>query len=177
MTQHLEDNQVDMRYATLLEAAVAAEDGAVWFEVGAAADWYGQQVVDPPATSDRRGREMVRRLFPRRHDATEARAVRQVPAVSVRSVLEEFQRVDLIDLDIQGAEAAVLESAADVLAAKVKRVCVGTHGHDNEARVRKLFGGLGWRCDYDYPGNGVADTPWGRILFEDGVQIWVDPRL
>ena len=46
-----------------------------------------------------------------------------------------------------------------------------------QRRLRKLFSGLKWRCAYDYPGDGISDTPWGRIMFEDGVQVWVNPRL
>ena len=48
MTQHLEDNDVDLRNATLIEAAVAREDGSVWFHVGAPEDWYGQSITTPP---------------------------------------------------------------------------------------------------------------------------------
>lgn len=178
MQQHLECNGVDLGCSTLIEAAVAPEDGTVWFEVGSPADWYGQAIVGPPAQGDRTLlRRKVDALFGRRRVQPETRTVQQVRAVSLGSVLNDIARADLLDLDIQGAEAAVLEPAADVLDAKVKRVCVGTHDVDNELRVRELFGGLGWECAYDYPSNGVSDTPWGRILFQDGVQVWVNPRL
>jgi FkbM family methyltransferase len=178
MQQHLEDNGVEPGCATLIEAAVADEDGSVWFTVGSPADWYGQAIVGPPSQGERtRIRRTLDALFGRRRSQPDMPTVQRVRAVSLVSVLKNIARADLLDLDIQGSEAAVLESAADALAAKVKRTCVGTHGPENEKRLRELFGGLGWRCAYDYPSNGISDTPWGRIMFEDGVQVWANPRL
>ena len=177
MQQHFEDNEVELGCATFFEAAVAAEDGAVWFEIGKAADWYGQRVVEPPSGPVRRslGRLVQSRRSSRA--SSDDRVVRRVRAVSVVSILDDLPRVDFLDLDVQGTEADALEPAAHALMDRVKRVCVGTHGRENETRLRALFGGLGWTCAFDYPGDGVSDTPWGRILFEDGVQVWINPRL
>ena len=132
MKQHLEDNGVEPQCATLVEAAVASEDGTVWFEVGAPADWYGQRVVDAPAVTERRGlRRAAASLLRRRPSTEEDRSVRLVRAMSIASLLKDVARVDLLDLDIQGSEADALEPAVTVLAEKVKRVCVGTHGREN----------------------------------------------
>ena len=103
--------------------------------------------------------------------------MKQLPAVSLATVLENLQRVDLIDVDIQGAEADALEPAVEALTSKVKRVYVATHDPHNEERLRTLFGGLRWTSVYDYPAAEESETPWGRILFEDGAQVWVNPGL
>jgi FkbM family methyltransferase len=104
MEQHLKDNNVGLRSATLIEAAVARDDGNVWFHVGEAADWYGQRIAHPQevATDPRRARAL--RSLLRRHQAkpTVGRTIEPVRAVSVRTVLHELDRVDLIDVDIQG---------------------------------------------------------------------------
>ena len=76
-------------------------------------------------------------------------------------------------LDVQGAEADVLESAADQLR-KVCRVHIGTHGAKIEAVLRRLFGRLGWQKINDYACNAESETPYGRIRFRDGVQTWVN---
>jgi FkbM family methyltransferase len=161
MKQHLADNDVDPRRATLIEAAVAEADGSVWFHVGDAADWYGQGIAP--------GREAS--------TPGASRAVESVRAVSVRTVLCPLERVDLLDVDIQGAEADVLEPAGDVLDERAKRVYVATHDRANEERLRALFAKLGWTSIYDFAGEETSETPWGRIMFEDGVQLWLNPKL
>jgi hypothetical protein len=64
-----------------------------------------------------------------------------------------------------------------VLDESVKRVYVGTHDRANEERLRALFVGLDWVSVYDFSGRGTFETPWGRIMFEDGAQLWLNPRL
>jgi hypothetical protein len=94
--------------------------------------------------------------------------------VSLTSILDQLESVDLIDLDVQGVEADVLESAAQALG-KVQRVHIGTHSAENEQRLRALFDRLGWDSLNDYPCGAEAETPWGSIAFQDGVQTWVNP--
>jgi FkbM family methyltransferase len=173
MKQHLKDNDVDLGRATLIEAAVAGEDGGVWFHVGESADWYGQSIADPPSEEARPGLvKRVRGFMRRSGRPLETRTVERVRAVSLERVLAQLDQVDLVDVDIQGAEASVLEPAASSLDAKVKRVFVATHDHENEDGVRAVFRSLGWNSVYDYPCTGESDTPWGRVMFEDGAQVW-----
>lgn len=174
MKQHLDDNGVSRGSRTLVKAAVAAHDGWVNFHVGAAADWYGQATEGE--VEQLTPLERAKRLF-RRGGGGDERRVELVRAVSLRKLLEPLDRVDLIDCDIQGAEADVLESAASVLDAKVRRVFIGTHNHEAEERLRSSFLAHGWLCDYDFPCESTNETPWGAILFEDGVQAWRNPRL
>jgi FkbM family methyltransferase len=168
MRQHLEDNEIDLRRATLIEAAVAAEDGYVWFHVGEAADWYGQRIA--------RSEERADAAAQRRTNPAETRTVKPVRAVSLNRMLAPFNRIDLVDVDIQGSEASVLEPAAATLDVKVKRIYVATHDRKNEERVRALFRSLEWEPVYDYPCKAESATPWGRIMFEDGVQVWRNKR-
>jgi FkbM family methyltransferase len=179
MKRHLRDNDVDLRHATLIEAAVAPEDGHTWFHVGAAADWYGQSIAEAPTEGEASVgiRRRLHRLVRRRSSTDAEKSVARVRAVSVNTILAPLDRVDLLDLDIQGAEADVLYPAARCLDTKVKRIYVATHSQSNEERVRELFRSLGWECVYDFPGSGETDTAWGRIMFEDGVQVWRNPSI
>lgn len=177
MKQHLQDNAVDLRRATLVEAAVARDDGHVWFHVGAPADWYGQGISAAPAEKQWTLRDRLTRAVLRRARPAPDRTVERVRAVSLGTLLRPLKLVDLIDADIQGAEADALEPAADLLDAKVKRVYVATHSRDNEDRVRALFNTLGWESLWDYPSGAESSTPWGRILFEDGAQVWRNPKV
>ena len=40
-----------------------------------------------------------------------------------------------------------------------------------------LFAGLDWTSVYDFRGDGESETPWGRMMFEDGAQLWLNPKL
>jgi methyltransferase FkbM-like protein len=97
-----------------------------------------------------------------------------VEAVTLPELLWPFDRVDLIHCDIQGAEADVFEQAAPEVDAKVRRVHIGTHGSDVEPRLRRLFGSRGRTNLNDYGAGTVAETPWGTMRFQDGVQTWVN---
>jgi hypothetical protein len=89
--------------------------------------------------------------------------------------------VDLIDLDIQGAEAEVLAAATAQLCAKVKMVTVGTHTNpvtftrEIEDAVTEVFRKMNWINIYNFGHGAERETPFGRIKFEDGVQVWVNP--
>jgi FkbM family methyltransferase len=181
LRRHLADNGIDPDRQRLIRAAVAARNGWVKFQRGDAAGWYGQAIErdDPAAKLSGPVSRLIR--WTRNSAANrlavgpDARRTRRVRAVTLASLLEPLDRVDLVDADVQGVEADVLESAADQLAAKVRRVHVGTHGPENERRVRALFEQLGWECRFDYAGQTTHDTPFGPVAFEDGVQSWVNP--
>jgi FkbM family methyltransferase len=178
MEQHLDDNGIKPEERKLVRAAVSAKDGYVWVQVGDAARWYGQSIVPgrTPAAAQARFAPLCQ--FVRRGVARgDGRSLQRVPAVSLTTLLRPLDRVDLIDVDIQGAEADVLEPAAAALDAKVRRLYVGTHDADVEVRLRGLFEGLGWKAIYDFPSNSTSETDWGRIIFEDGAQTWLNPRL
>jgi FkbM family methyltransferase len=150
---HCADNEVD---ATLIHAAVAASPGTVEFGVGDPASWYGQAIADGTWSPER---------------------VETVGALTLSELLEPLDRVDLIHCDIQGTEADVFEEAAQAVDAKVKRVHVGTHRAEGEQRLREVFSSLGWEKLNDFGSGGSADTPWGAMSFQDGVQTWLNVRL
>jgi FkbM family methyltransferase len=178
MVEHFRDNDVPSSALRLHEAAVAAQDGAVTFHVGDPVAWYGQ-AIDPYAVTPPRVslRDRLRRIRERKRLPEGARALRRVRALSLSTLLRDADLVDLIDLDIQGAEADVLAAAENELHTKVKRVHIGTHSVDNEERCRTLFARLAWEKRNDYASGSEVDTPYGRVSFQDGVQTWINPRL
>jgi FkbM family methyltransferase len=178
MRQHFKDNDIDKRSLKLIDAAVAAHGGRVPFHVGDPSAWYGQAIEHNQPSTEREPSLFQRLRGPLESRARrDERAIVDVRAVTLGSILEGLERVDLIDLDVQGVEADVLEAADDALSEKVKRAHIGTHSADNERRLRALFARLGWENLNDYRCGSEADTPWGRISFQDGVQTWLNPRL
>ena len=183
LRQHLLDNGIDPAEHVLIKAAVAARDGRVRFQHGDPAGWYGQAMDrDDPAAKlagpiSRLIRWSRNTVANRLAVGRDARKVGRVRAVSLETILRPLELVDLIDADIQGAEADVFEAAVDQLALKVRRVHIGTHGGEFEERLRAHFGQLGWERRFDYPSGSDVKTPWGSVRFEDGVQSWVNPAL
>jgi FkbM family methyltransferase len=168
MGEHLKRNGIDGPSVHLTEAAVAGRAGRVVFRVfDDAAAQYGQSIL---SRTTWRGRL-------RRHRDQDTTVVR---AITFAQALQPIDGVvHLVDLDVQGAEADVLEAGADELE-RVRCVHIGTHSGELEQRLRTLFTGLGWRCRTDYPClQTTAETWWGArdVTFVDGVQTWLNPAL
>jgi FkbM family methyltransferase len=175
MEQHFETNNVPRAARRLVESAVAPRDGRVFFSAQNAQRCYGQAMVGEVHTVF--GRGWLRSLFARATGRPPRAGVREVRAVSLGSVLEPLESVDLLDLDIQGAELDVLSSAPKLLSQKVKRLHIGTHSPAIEAGLRTLFRSLGFENRNDYGFNTEGETPYGKIRFADGVQTWLNPRF
>jgi FkbM family methyltransferase len=177
LSQHIADNGVDPGRVDLVRAAVAGTDGLARFEVGEAFTNYGQMTVGVATGRD----AFVERLLGpiRRRDERSDRGSQlgRVRAVSLRRLLKDLPFVDLIDADIQGAEADVFEPAGAVLDAKVRRVHIETHDHEVETRLRAFFCDLGWQPVWDFPCLGESPTPYGVVDFSGGVQTWINPKL
>jgi FkbM family methyltransferase len=161
MEQHFRDNGLDPDEHRLIEAACNGDGRDVFFAVGAPVEWYGQAIV---------GEGFKMSQFP------EARSVR-TKAVTLQEVLAPLSHVDLLDMDVQGVEAEIVEAAIVPMSQKVKRVHIGTHGHDLEERLRLQFRQAGWRCCNDFPCQTTIETHYGKVNFGDGVQSWINPNL
>ena len=181
MRLHFADNDVDPNQHSLLYAAVSDVPGEVSFYVGTECEeiapgaWYGQRLakdyeVDIQVEEAPYGRHQVRRHVSGAISIT-------VTAITLVSILDGLDQVDLIDSDLQGAELGVIRSSIRELDAKVKRLHIGTHGREIENELRQLLTSHGWRCLADYPCFSLEETPWGPIEFQDGVQSWVNPSL
>lgn len=145
---------------------------------------------------------------PVRGEASAREAVRRqrgrtvVPTLSLPTLLQPYAKVDMLDLDVQGAEWALFNEsiggsdtarALDALDAKVMRLHVGTHdgGRRDEpltSRERGLvqvLGARGWRPTWlvgvtSGACTSVADfraTPWGPICMADGALGFVNSRF
>ena len=161
MQQHFLDNGLDPANHRLIKAAVGEKNGEVHFMIGHSQDWWGQSI----AAKDSRFRD-----FPEAHAVS-------VPCLSIESVLEGIDLVDLIDMDIQGAEAEAVRGSRDVLSGKVKRMHIGTHGRAIEYELFRLFADMGWVCCNNLPCHSTLETHYGSTSFNDGVQTWINPRL
>jgi FkbM family methyltransferase len=158
--QHFRDNWLDPADHAIVHGAAAAADGEVGFPLveSPAADYQAATAAE----AQRSGGSV--------------RATVLVPAYSLTTLLARYDRLDLLHVDIQGAEAEVLSAAQAVLAAKVRRLVVGTHGRDIEQRLLRDLSSEGWRleadeaCRFHHAGGQLS-------LAIDGCQVWRNPTL
>lgn len=84
--------------------------------------------------------------------------------------------VDLLHVDIQGAESAYLIGSAEHIAKYVRRVLVGTHSRIIEGELMKHFLSTGWRLEMERP--VIAPLHNGTpVTLIDGVQMWANPKF
>jgi FkbM family methyltransferase len=169
-------NQLQDIKTTVIEAAVsyAAEPVpfAVTYEGLDARSWYGQAIW--VAANQRTARTYFGRpVYRTVGDVDQI----MVEPVTFESIIADVERVDHVDMDLQGAERELIPAAIATFSEKVARVHIGTHGAEIEDLVRRTFLEAGWTPGWDFAGLRCQDTPYGPIEFEDGVQTWRNPRL
>jgi FkbM family methyltransferase len=167
MREHFRDNGLNPDEHELIEAAAARERGHAWFYFGKPDSWYGQSLIHDEALSGRTDREAD-------YNGEKARLVR---TIDLAELLEGRARIDYLHMDIQGAELEFLETAPGLLSEKVGRVLIGTHSTAIEEGLRRLFKGIGWRSQYDFPMNTKIHIEGKAVAIGDGVQVWLNPAL
>ena len=181
LLQHFRDNGVDPAAHDLIWAAAGPQPGVVPFKIGRASAWYGQRITSqaqaPQAPDVLERRRLKARSVLGRPPRENETNVMWVPCVTIDELLAPYARVNLVDVDVQGAEFDVIEAGIDLLSDRVSRIHVGTHSAQIEEQLRELFTVHGWSNRFDYPCGQRASTPYGEIAFGDGVQTWVNPEV
>lgn len=161
MKQHFIDNDLDPLEHNLIQAAVTKNDTTVSFFQGSSSEWWGQAIT----TSDAKMKQ-----FPNSK-------VEEIQGYSIRTILKNTEFVDLMDIDIQGAELDAIRGSLSTLNSKVKRIHIGTHSHEIEKTLFNYFSQMGWKCYNNLPCNSTQKTPYGIVTFQDGVQTWINPNI
>jgi FkbM family methyltransferase len=185
MGLHFADNAIDASKHRLIHAATSDQPGDVLFYIGGPRggpwdrnpnDWYGQCLAKDYDVSGEYEDDGEYNGFKVRLHKSGWRSI-NVPSVTLKSLMAGLDRVDFLDMDIEGQELPVIRSSIEEMDVKVKRVHIGTHGKEIESELRQLLSAHGWRCLRDYSLFSTSETPWGMVAFENGVQSWVNPRL
>jgi hypothetical protein len=99
--------------------------------------------------------------------------LRQIPLDALLPA--DRDQIDLLHVDIQGAEFPLLPDSISFLRERVAFVLVGTHGRSIEGRLFDCFLGAGWSLEVERPAAlAIGRRPHPIV---DGVQLWRNPRL
>jgi FkbM family methyltransferase len=85
--------------------------------------------------------------------------------------------VDYLSVDIQGAEADVIEGGIDAMNRLVRRIHIGTHGHDLEDRLHDCLVASGWVITRFWRRHTDCHAEYGRFTTDDGMVAALNPRL
>jgi FkbM family methyltransferase len=169
------DNGIDPDRHLLDNCAVGGSEGEGWFLGGDSRAWYGQALLTPEQLGWGR-REAARAGDAATGEVAEFRKdVTRVRLAPLRALLARAPRVHLLNMDIQNAEADVVEGSADAIDARVELAYISTHSPEVERRLRAAFARLGWVKLFDFGCQGQRDTPYGEVGFVDGAQTWLNP--
>lgn len=100
----------------------------------------------------------------------------EIPMRSLEELSAGHERIDLLHIDIQGEEAALVAATLDVLARKVAYIVIGTHSRQIEGALFDTLLPAGWLLEIERPAL-LAIEPGGPRVTVDGVQGWRNPRL
>jgi hypothetical protein len=99
--------------------------------------------------------------------------LKQLPLNSLFSSDED--RIDLLHIDIQGGETALVQQSIGFLNEKVAMMLIGTHSRQIEGKLFDLLINSGWVLEVERP----AVLSLGKDIYTlvDGVQLWRNPNL
>ena len=106
-----------------------------------------------------------------RREAAASGRFDELPMLPLADIVGDAVTLDLLHVDIQGGEADLVEQAADVLAARVAYLFIGTHSREIEGRIMAAMRKTTWRLEIERP--AIVDlTADGPLTLVDGVQGW-----
>jgi hypothetical protein len=103
--------------------------------------------------------------------------IKLISSITLQELLGPFQKVDLLESDIQQSEILVFPPFIDLLRRKVRRIHIGTHGEDVHATLHNLFADTGWDIVFSYKPNSTHDSALGSFVTNDGVLTVRNPDL
>ncbi len=156
-----EDAQLGSSFTRLFNGAVWTHDGEIWFPE-AAVDDMGAAASAHAEETDYRGTTL-------KHNA--------IPCRRLDTLLDGLGVIDFMHIDIQGAEADLLQDQIDWVNTHVRSLMVATHSRPIEGRLVELLFAHGWQLHREKPCRvdwGKNSSIVGKTLV-DGSQYWLNP--
>jgi FkbM family methyltransferase len=173
MRQHFIDNGLDPDAHILLQAAVGCEAGhARWPKIGDPANAGGARPVrelDTEVDADD-----VAYIPHAVHDYI------NVEILPFGDLLARRPLWDLVHVDVQGWEAALVSCCVDLLNTRVKWLVLGTHSRAIDGQLIGTLYRAGWILENEKPTRFTFDPRKESLELMtsvDGIQVWRNPLL
>jgi FkbM family methyltransferase len=165
MREHLRNNGIDPEEHRLIHAAVSDREGEALYQPEKDSHFdYGQYVIGRrarrPGKSETASDDPLRPVW--------------VPCIGLSGLLRDYDRIDLMHVDIQGEELRAIASAIGELSARVRRLIVATHSRRIHRELRRLLIEAGLECRYDFRLRKRERTTFGDVQFLDGLLAFVN---
>jgi FkbM family methyltransferase len=192
--KHMLDNGIDPDEHSIIQVALGADNEPILFPIGAPGAGVTSAIgvnsassrqvyVDIFQQSDQ-SEQILRNIFLYNSTGVSQELglgylgeIKFVSALTLRDVLSPFDRIDLLEVDIQRSELDVIAPCFDTVNRKVRRVHIGTHGRDIHAALRALFSNAGWQIVFDYAPDSRHETERGVLELGDGILTARNPAV
>lgn len=164
--QALERNGFSSSEWALRHGIAAASDGAALFPEsdGTAAHWGREPRLDVSQAEIERAR--VDGGF----------AV--LDMISLGGLIGTRDRIDLLHIDIQGGELALVQQSLELLNEKIAYIVIGTHSRSIEGALFECLIDAGWTLEVERPAIlRLSEQGGDPQIVVDGLQGWRNPRL
>lgn len=155
----LGDNEIS-KDEYLLTHGIAGKSGgfALFPRIESGINWGGAAIFNPT--------ELQIKEF-----ADSGKFVR-MPVIDIEEVIKNEKKLDLMHVDIQGAELDLLTEIFDLLCNKVRYLFIGTHSRKIESGLFDLFmSNASWSLEMERPAvHKIIDGV--PVVVVDGVQAW-----
>jgi hypothetical protein len=94
---------------------------------------------------------------------------------SLERISENFERIDLLHVDIQGGEERLITQSMPFLSGRVSYVLIGTHSRQIEGILFDCLLKAGWVLEIERP--ALLNLDQEPLVTVDGVQGWRNPKL
>jgi hypothetical protein len=185
---HMRDNGIDPADQWLVQAAIGANNAPVLFPVGApgvggqncvstnedaARKSYLEEFIAQGRVEEALENLLLYNTTGLQHEVIKGTnalgEIRFVSAVTLKDLLGPFERVDLLESDIQESEILVFPPFLSLLKRKVHRIHIGTHGKAVHESLLRMFIEDGWDIVFSYEPESVHETAIGAFSTNDGV--------
>ena len=166
--EHFEAQNIN---ATVVQGAISDKNGKCWFDISPKPDsWYGQSIT----FNTKFHRFPILKTLWGLSELVRKRTAR-IPMYTIDYLMEayKFDHIDLIDMDVQGAEYKVMLGATESIRnGLIDYLLVGTHSRDLNEALRQLLTPKFDSIIDIYPNSvGVVDG-FAPVKCQDGIQLW-----
>lgn len=172
LQEALADNPFPAVAYETMRAAVGDANGRAWFYTGNSTGWYGQRLIlDYHRSHLDEGRKEHVWSEGGKLKTSDGYELSEVDVMPLATILSRYGPVDFLDMDIQGTELEIVQSAREAIYERCRRIYISTHSEKIHTGLLEVLGD-GFELVVSHPPHSTVETAEGTVKLLDGVQHW-----